>query len=135
MPKLRPELRHPMTLRITAEQDAAIHELSARDGISRSDAHRLLLDRGITAEAELEHGVWVSPAAAALLADGRGAHTARLRLAGVDADAELRVRLGQVLDVEAAGVDAILSGVVAWVTAEQAAEVTELLPTTYESSR
>jgi hypothetical protein len=74
MPAARPDLRHPITVRLTTAQDTHIRALARERETSPSEALRALVDAGIVMEQASRLGVVVTAAARALLADGHATH-------------------------------------------------------------
>ncbi len=76
MPAARPDLRHPLTVRLTTTQDTHIRALAAERGVRPSDAMRSLVDAGIVLEQASRLGLVLTPSARALVSDGHMSHLA-----------------------------------------------------------
>ena len=74
MPRPRPELRHPMSVRLTTAQDTHVRALATEHGNSPGEALRVLVDAGIVMDQAARLGVVVTAAARALLVDGHMTH-------------------------------------------------------------
>jgi len=70
MPAARPDLRHPLTVRLTTAQDEHIRELARERGVTPSESLRSLVDAGALLEQASRLGLVVTRAARALLTDG-----------------------------------------------------------------
>lgn len=69
MPAARDDLRSPLTVRLTFDQDSAIRELADRTGQRNSDAMRDLLDEGILA-VRRDRGIVLTREAHRLIPEG-----------------------------------------------------------------